>query len=157
MPIQVRKGGVWRQIASAQVFANGAWRSLVAVKVYAGGAWRTVANFTAPSGTFSLSASDSQIFSSGPTSSQTTNTVTVTPSGGLAPYTYSWVFVSRDSNASYSLTNAASAFTAVSATGVPAGATGTASIQCTCTDSTGLTATSAVVVASITNTSGGTN
>src|SRR6185503_17631201 len=114
MPIQVRKGGVWNQLVSGEVFANAAWHSLVAVKVYANGAWRLVANFTPPSppppsggggggtgggGTMTLTASPATqtIRDSGTTQA---TTVTATPSGGLAPYTYVWSFDSHDSGIS---------------------------------------------------------
>lgn len=156
MPIQVRKGGVWNQLVSGEVFANAAWHSLVAVKVYANGAWRLVANFTPPSppppsggggggtgggGTMTLVASpSSQSVSS--TTANVSAGVTATPSGGLTPITYSWSIISDGGVADFSLFQSTSASTVVRAFNMAIPDNTFATVQCTATDSLGVTATS---------------
>ena len=166
MTMLVRKGGSWRTITGAYVFANGSWRQLVAIKVRAGGQWRTVANFTAPpapppggsgsggggGGTLSLLLSATIIRGSAAGGSITTSDVTVTPSGGAAPYTYSWSVVSSDGFTVYNCTSSTTATTAAHAASVNPGVTDTCTIHCVVTDSLGTTATSGNVTASFTNT-----
>lgn len=92
MTMKVRIGGDWKDIGAGKVFASGAWRTLVAIKVYFEGAWRDVANFTAPTPEapgFTVTAPTS-VRTVGTLSTIRSSAVTVTPSGGLAPYTYSW-------------------------------------------------------------------
>lgn len=76
--------------------------------------------------------------------SLTTNSVTVTPSGGTAPYTYAWAFV--DGDAGITINSPTSATTSFSAD--PAGASLAATYRCTVTDSAGspLTATFSIAV-----------
>lgn len=79
--------------------------------------------------------------------SQTTNSVTVTPSGGTAPYTYAWAFV--DGDAGISINSPTSATTSFS--GDPVGTALAATYRCTVTDSAGspLTATFTIAVSII--------
>jgi hypothetical protein len=110
MTMKVRQGGSWQTITAGKAYVGGAWRSLVAIKIFASGAWRTVANFTPPSGggggtgggggggtggggTLSLSASPSSLYTTSFSSSMTSDPCTITPSGGLAPYTYAWTMI----------------------------------------------------------------
>lgn len=102
MGMKVRLGGVWRDITAAKVFANGAWRELVQIQVYKSSAWRTVANFTAPAGGGGGGGGVVAV-TIAPTSFAVdvlnalaidTPSLTATPSGGLAPYIYSWALVS---------------------------------------------------------------
>jgi hypothetical protein len=157
MPIQVRFGGAWRAITGAQVYAGGAWRQLVAAQVYSGGAWRQVANFTPPGGggggggSLAVTTSSNAISGLGAPSSTTvtTNSVTATPSGGLAPYTYAWSFVSTDGQ-SYTINSNAVATTTVTGSGLPLDTANTCTIHCVVTDSLGTTATTSNVVATLT-------
>jgi hypothetical protein len=83
----------------------------------------------------------------------TTASTTVTPSGGTAPYTYAWTFVSGDS---FTITSASAATTTFSAT-LNEDEFVSGIYRCTVTDSTGgtpLTATADVPV-TITRTGGG--
>jgi hypothetical protein len=159
MAIKVRFGGVWQTITGGQVFSGGAWRSLVAVQVYSGGAWRQVGNFTPPGtgggggGALSLSLSTTAIggrAGTGATAMTTSNSATVTPSGGLAPYSYAWSVVSSDGQATYTIDSSTLSTTTATATslGGPLPSSCGCTIHCVVTDSLGATATSDIVNAS---------
>jgi hypothetical protein len=105
MTMLSRIGGEFKTITGAKVFAGGAMRTIVAIKGFIDGAWRDLANFTVEpevSG-FTVSA-PSSVSAVAALSSIQTDLVTLTPSGGLAPYTYAWtalgVTISRPSSAS---------------------------------------------------------
>lgn len=161
MGMKVRKGGVWRDIVSAKVFADGVWRELVQIKVYKTSAWRTVANFTAPvggggggGGTLALSLNSTTISGSGSLSVIHSNPIVCTPSGGLTPYTYVWSIVSHDGIATYSIVTPGLASTRVNASGQAAGTTGECIVHCVVTDALGTTATSSNVDVLLTRTAG---
>jgi hypothetical protein len=167
MAVQIRKGGSWQNITGCQVYANGAWRTIVAIKVYRSGAWRTVGNFTAPppapsgggssggggggssggggGGTITVMVSPTSVTKTGVNASQTSASITVTPSGGLAPYTYACSFVSQDGNATYVINTPTLASTTVTASGLGTDTPSTCSIHWVVTDSLGTSATSATV------------
>jgi hypothetical protein len=103
-----------------------------------------------------LAASPASIFAGGfitshglDTFTGTTNATTATPTGGAAPYSYQWAIVSSDGN-TFSVDTPTNASTTVTCD-IPQGATATCSIQCTCRDSTGLSAVSNTVVATFDN------
>lgn len=176
MPTKIRKGGTWQSITACKVFAQGAWRDIVAIKVFSGGTWRLVGNFTAPppppsggggsgsgggggggggGGTITLSLSTASIRGIATNSATITSTgVTVTPSGGSAPYSYLWSIVTQDGLATYTINSPTTATTAVTGSGLPSDTTVSCTIHCVVTDSLGTTATSGSVAASFTNQSG---
>lgn len=161
MPLQVRVGGVWITPTALKIYTAGAWRSIQAVKIYKGGAWRDAANFV-PSGgggggggSLSLSVDPISAFKLGHASTLTSRTITVTPSGGLAPYSYVWSVVSQDGFATYSINSPTSATCTVTATGCPADQTVGCSIHCSVTDSLGTNAVSDTVPVTFLNQSGG--
>jgi hypothetical protein len=145
MTALVRLGGEWKTISAAKVFANGTWRTLAAIRAFVGGEWREVANFTAPStppgtdpGTptgLTATASPTEQTASGTTASIISQPITVTPSGGLAPYTYSWT---ASALVISSPTSATSKFTAP---GLGRGEMLEAGVSCRVTDSLGSTVT----------------
>lgn len=64
---------------------------------------------------------------------QTSASTTCTPSGGVAPYTYSWAFVVTDPG--ISITSPSSASTTFKANGMASSEIREATAQCTVTDS----------------------
>jgi hypothetical protein len=92
------------------------------------------------------SASPTSLYKTGPTASQTTASVTVTPSGGVSPYTYAWTLLS---GSTLTVNSPTAATTTFSKTGMISGDSFDATYRCTVTDSTGgtpLTATADVPV-----------
>lgn len=128
--MDIYTAGAWRSLTSGEVYVDGAWRRLSRVEVY-NGAWKTADKFLLP---VSASASPAEpnvsAWSSG--SATLTTSTTVTPSGGMAPYTYSWAKLSG--SGSVSPTNTATTnFTATVAPGVFTSGV----FRCTVTDSLG--------------------
>ena len=147
--MEVFCGGAWREITSAEAFVNGAWRSLSYAEAYVDGQWRTVANFTPAGsgggggGTITLSLNTSSVNVATFNSSTNTSNVTATPSGGLAPYTYSWV---KQSGGAITASFPTVATTRFAASGLTVDETRSAIFRCTCTDALGSTATADVSV-----------
>jgi len=97
-------------------------------------------------GGFGASASPTSLYASTSTSSATTGSTTVTPSGGVSPYTYAWTLLSGDT---LTVTSPTAASTTFSKTGLAEGDYFFATYRCTVTDSTAgtpLTATADVYV-----------
>ncbi len=131
--------GAFEDIESGRVRVGNAWKNLASVRVYAGGAWREGKTFVPP---MSLAIAPDDAFGSVSTpvsTTATTNSVTATPTGGLAPYTYAWVRLTGTGSAN-SATSAATTFSA----SVGPGDSLSGDFQCTVTDSAGGTATAAV-------------
>jgi len=89
--MDVRLNGAWVSPERAEVRIAGQWRTIIRAEAYVGGAWKTAAMFLPPL-TLSLSTQVVSGFASSGT--VYTNAVTVTPSGGQAPYSYAWSRVS---------------------------------------------------------------
>lgn len=143
--MDARMGGAWVSPTTAEAFAGGTWRTLKYAEAYYSGAWRKIVSFVLP---LTLSATGGS--GSAASSTVTGNTATATPSGGLAPFTYSWVHLS---GATMTINTPSSASTTFTASGVADGATVTATFRCTATDSLGSTATADLTV-NLTNRTG---
>jgi hypothetical protein len=137
MTLKVRHQGALRTISRLSVRVGGRLRQLRTLKVMHDGELRLVANFAPP-----LSVSVSPNFVSGaafPLKPQaqvvTTGYATATPSGGRAPYTYSWS--GSDAN---SPTRASTSFTRT----VPAESEIEETHTVTVTDSMGTSASASV-------------
>lgn len=143
MGMKTRVGGAWKDIIAARVFASGAWRSLVGVKVYSDGAWRDVANFTSGGGSITLAISPSPVTAQRRNATVQSLNVTATPTGGIAPYTYSWVKQSGDDITALSPSAAVTKFVA---SGMDELEERSAVFRCTGTDSLGSTDSEDVTV-----------
>jgi hypothetical protein len=140
--LEVFRNGAWHELTSLKVYRSGAWRRLKTLKVYSGGAWRSIVNFIQP---LTLSVSPSSVSGAGSgTTAQTvySGSATVTPSGGVGPFTYSWARVSGAAITPLSPSSASSAFYKYLNKFELANAT----MRCTVTDSQGSTATADVDV-----------
>jgi len=105
--MRARVSGAWREIEGGLVRVGGAWKPLRRIRAYIGGAWEDVATFTPP---LSLGLTPDIIGDiTGVPSSYISPTVTATPTGGVAPYTYSWAYTSGTTG--YTITNPTSAST----------------------------------------------
>lgn len=145
---KVRDAGITRTITGMLVKHAGSTRRVKSVKVMQGGTLRTVAQFAS---TLSASVTPSAVVGGAASNfpaTVTTQTATATPSGGAAPYTYSWVNVSGYGSINRP-TQAGTSFTATVPTGTFHGV-----FRVTITDAIGQTAT-ADVTASFTNYGGG--
>lgn len=110
----LRVGGSWRSITRSEVYLGGSWRTLTRGEIYKGAAWHPMFTFVSPlTASVSPSSADGSV-SSITTALVTSNIVTVTPSGGLGPYTYS---VTAPGVSVSGPTNAASSFSATLAPG----------------------------------------
>lgn len=160
MSLHIRKGGVWQEPVGCMVYANGRWRRIARIKCFADGAWRDVANFTSPgsggsstpggggtgtgtgggssSPSITLTVSPSSTSRTGKAMDQTSAVLTATPSGGKAPYSYTWSFVSR-SGAVFSFDSPTLASTTVTASGLIEDLQATCTVHCTVRDSLGTT------------------
>jgi hypothetical protein len=146
MGMMSRLGGEWKTITGGQIYAGGAWRTLVAIQIYSGGTWRQVANFTPPpsggtGGTITVAASPNPCGTTRSAGIITTPTCTVTPSGGLAPYTYAWSILDGGLATIANPTLASTTFTRSS---VPPNTEIDEIARCVVTDSLGTQATATV-------------
>lgn len=139
-------GSVLRAIATMKVQDGSVLRRIIRMKVMDadGTTLRTVATFVQPL-TLAISPSEGggQGYNGGgnPTT-VTSGAETATPSGGLGPYTYAWTQLSGDTMTIGSASSATTTLTAVVASGVPKQGV----FRCTCSDSSGQTATADVTI-----------
>ena len=127
--------GAWREFRRAEIYIGGQWRRITRIEGYVGGQWRTLAQFVSP-----LSVTIVPGYAEGfasplkpTTQTITTNAVTATPSGGLAPYTYAWTGGNAPTSATNTFTRS-----------VPGNSQVTQTYSVTVTDSLGSTAGASV-------------
>lgn len=134
-------GSVQRAITKLRSQDGSNLRTIKRLQFMDGATLRTVAAF-APAMT--VSASPVEVFGTGSSSGSitvTTSTTLVTPSGGVAPYRYSWSVLGDDNPiGSVVATAPSSAITAFSMTNVEPSAFYTATVLCTVTDFSGQSA-----------------
>lgn len=134
-------GGVLQTITSLKVLDGATLRRCIRMKVMDSDdvTLRTVATFVQP---LTLAASPSSQFSSGPNDSLISAPITATPTGGLGPYTYGWAVISGTAT----INSPTSATTDVTSGTLVEEAATDVEIRCTCTDSTGATATADALI-----------
>jgi hypothetical protein len=142
MTLKVRDGGTLREITAFKLKYLGVERNVRAAKVYHSGALRT---FYEASDPLTATASPSAQIAISALSEITSAPVTVTPTGGLAPYTYSWA-VTSFAGTTPTIGNAGFATTDFSQINVGVGALHNCSFTCTVTDALGSTATAVTTV-----------
>jgi len=126
--------GAWRTIRRADVTIGGATRLITRAEIYRSGGWQSAVRFTSA---LSVTAYDVSGFANGrgrPTL-VVSNASQATPTGGLAPYSYSWSILSGGAAAQ----TAASASTVFRQTIGP-NVTEDSLARVTCTDALGSSA-----------------
>lgn len=137
--MEARLNGAWRTINTAEAYIGGQWRTLKYAEAYIGGTWRRIVSFVQA---LSLSLNRAPFFGiSSSASPMTTSSCTATPTGGLAPFTYSWTTLSQSGLTGFTINSPSSASTTFTATVTAGdGHTGFANVRCTVTDALGTTA-----------------
>lgn len=141
MTIKVRDAGTLRTITSMKVRQAGITRTIRTAKVYDGSTLRTVAIFADP-----LSVTSPGGTVTGNSSTLTTENVTATPSGGFAPYTYSWALTTNGGGTASTTSASTSATTTFTKTNLTPEADVTDEWTVTVTDALGSTAQAVVPV-----------
>lgn len=147
--MRARTGGAWKEVSGGRVRVAGAWKNLVRIRARVAGAWKDVAVFVQPLTASASPAAETAIQNGA--GAATTSPVTVTPAGGIGPYTYSWVRITGTGGTIASPTSASTTFTRIMGDGEIA----TNVFRCTVTDSLASTATVDVSVEFISIESGG--
>lgn len=89
----VKVSGAWKSVLNIWVRRTGVWKSIPIAFAKVSGQWKQVFGVA-------LTASASPTAASGtgsPGATVVTNSVVVTPTGGLSPYAHNWTFLSGDS------------------------------------------------------------
>lgn len=88
--MRARVSGAWRDISAGKIKVDGVWRTVTRIVGKVSGAWEDYAIF-APAVTVTISplTAIAYDYDVGP-STITTNAVTATPTGGVAPFSYAW-------------------------------------------------------------------
>lgn len=91
MSLHVKSGGTWRDITNVYRKISGTWQPIASVSTKVSGAWQVVfGELIATLNKTSVSGHD------GAPGSPESDSVTCTPDGGTAPYSYLWQRVSGD-------------------------------------------------------------
>lgn len=137
--------GAWKSAPSLKVIVGGVAKVATRTRVFASGAWRTGESFVRP---LTATASRSTVGVNGFTSYLVTPATTITPDGGIAPFSYSWARLSGEGDA---LTPTSATTTFGAYVGEYSSTSGT--FRCTVTDGDGATVT-VDVTANFTNLGG---
>lgn len=126
--------GAWRSVTTAEVQVGTAWKRITRSEVYTGGIWKAGERFAQ-----ALTATTSDAHPSGSRVGAgycATGDVTITPSGGVAPFTYAWVKLSGNGSVNNPSGSTTSFFD-----NLANGAITTGTFRCTVTDALGSTTT----------------
>lgn len=139
----VRVLGSWRTAGDIYARVSGVWRKVTGVRVHSGGSWLSVPGFVAPfTATAPTEDSGYQTTNKPIFATVVSNGVTITPAGGVSPYTYAWTRLSGSSL--ITATSPTMAFTQFSAR--IANTTVSATFGWVATDANGATASGLVFV-----------
>ena len=149
MSFNIKVGGSWETLASGWVKVAGTWEPLASAWVKVAGTWEQV--YTALSATVSSGTASSGGSGTSPCGDPgTTASVTVTPVGGTAPYTYAWANAGGNADSgpyqANAATSASTSFQDVSSNVCFADIVTDETWTCTVTDDRSNTATVDVVV-----------
>lgn len=135
MALQIRDAGTLRTIKKLTIRQAGVNRSIRTLKIMDGGVLRTVAIFADP---LAVTAPDvTGRYSSGGSSTITTNASEAVATGGFGPYTYQWALASNGGGNPSGATAYTSASSAFTKTNVPENQTYIDRWKVTVTDSLG--------------------
>lgn len=93
MTLSLRTADAVRTVSAIKLLAGGSLRPAKTLKMMRGGSLVVVANFGPSAGTLSAAASPDYVMGSSYSSrpaSVTSTPATVTPAGGVGPYSYAW-------------------------------------------------------------------
>lgn len=139
MSIKRRLSGAW-VVAVTKRRLSGAWVTVATIKRMVSGAWVVV-----QSGTLTASFNPDPVSDSLPNGTAHSVACTITPAGGVGPYTYAWSWLSGGATITINNgTTATATFTAAGATNLEK--TGTAKCIVTDTGNAGNSITPTVVV-----------
>ena len=146
MDAHTKVGGVWKTLAGMHTKVSGTWKEIEKGHIKVAGVWKLFYNrFTASASDSTPSGSDNGF---SPTGTVVSNTTTITPVGGTAPYTYAWAQGPGGpaDSGPYNATAATSATTAFSKLVADADVDRTEDWTCTVTDADLFTTTVTVQV-----------
>lgn len=138
--MRVRDGGVWREIEDGLVFVDGDYKKITSAIIYDDPDWIEIASFIPD-----LSLSITPAVAGGGRQGAgplTTNVVTATPTGGEAPYSYSWQRLNTGTSFANSPNSPATSFFRTMGNEETVMDT----FSCACTDGLGNVATSVIEV-----------
>jgi hypothetical protein len=94
--VRVYATGAYREVTGGRVRIGGVWRTLVRGRAYIGGAWRDIVSFVQPLTLVVSPTTVTRAITAIP-GTAISPSVTATPSGGRAPFSYSWARVGMGS------------------------------------------------------------
>lgn len=135
MPLYGKVSGTWQTATAPYAKVSGVWQPLTAAYARVSGVWQQVYAATGP---LSANLAPGSVSGSGVGSGPiTTDRCTTTASGGTAPYTYHWEYVSGDATLSPNDSNILNPYFTASGT---APETKTGAWRCLVTDAVAVTA-----------------
>ncbi|MGL5735377.1 MAG: hypothetical protein ACRCYS_10975, partial [Beijerinckiaceae bacterium] len=84
--MKVSIGGVLKDVTAIKVCIGGSWKSVTNTRLAVGGAWKEGETFTGGAGGFGVVVSPTTMNANSSTATVSSDPVTATPTGGVAPY-----------------------------------------------------------------------